>query len=747
MYTIKAQNKISTQDNEKRYFYIIASGTVFAKYGRHTITLSKGDVAGIFDMTSDTPVYEYIAATDASLIPYTYENNEALLNLFNEQPDLCKILLHSINSHICKVLEHYENVRAISEDLYKYINLTKSRYQTTCKIMHIEPRPLPFEQLAEYTFESSVDTWLVEYYEALGNILNEQDSSLNVAFTYGHISKLTIDIRQLSKLIDVLEERAALLASHLLNNSYNDFYDLYCDLYIKTQANGGDTTAISNVLSIMTDKLNSLDYIDRDLLDRRVTSFKSKSIAIGSDIQNDVEASIMHAKLAGALNEILEFADTVPATATEFKKCIDAFKALSDKDATDEETNRLRQNITKLFNIIYTDTMQNALKTSDIPTIIKMFLNFGFVDTALAGSDNAIELYKLSGSFKGNPKNGIYTALEWFQAILAGNKQPSRDEFERDYSQFVRSLITEGKITKASEKAMLEDGFEKVLFELNNMFPSANKITHGRIFTFCPLLTSDNLIRQPASLLLTPTKLLDALDKINDIDYSLFYHEYMFEEYKLSVKDTARIDIRPDMVLLPNVGSRGAMWQEIEGPSRKTPARFFMPVFFVENIDKCMLRLVAEYRWEMCKRDMGARWNDVTSHCLTAEYYDYVQFISKNRELSNDAKDKVKDSLKKCRNSFKEMFINDYIQHILYETNGSCRLNKVARGLLFTFCPPAKKYRDRLAGNSIYEEGLRRVHISTAQALHRIDVIETKYKSSGTPFPEELSGQRELLSR
>lgn len=56
---------------------------------------------------------------------------------------------------------------------------------------------------------------------------------------------------------------------------------------------------------------------------------------------------------------------------------------------------------------------------------------------------------------------------------------------------------------------------------------------------------------------------------------------------------------------------------------------------------------------------------------LTSEYFDYVQFYRKNSELSTDAKEKIKTALTKARNSFKEMFVNDYIIWVVYEGKGS----------------------------------------------------------------------------
>ena len=50
--------------------------------------------------------------------------------------------------------------------------------------------------------------------------------------------------------------------------------------------------------------------------------------------------------------------------------------------------------------------------------------------------------------------------------------------------------------------------------------------------------------------------------------------------------------------------------------------------------------MIGDFRWELCRRVQGMRWNDVTEHSLTSDYYDYVMFYSKNRDLSQEAKEK-----------------------------------------------------------------------------------------------------------
>ena len=66
---------------------------------------------------------------------------------------------------------------------------------------------------------------------------------------------------------------------------------------------------------------------------------------------------------------------------------------------------------------------------------------------------------------------------------------------------------------------MLTDNSAKVIYELENMFPQGNKITFGRVLTFCPILIEENILKPLEELILTPQKILASFDKIKSIDY------------------------------------------------------------------------------------------------------------------------------------------------------------------------------------------------------------------------------------
>ena len=95
--------------------------------------------------------------------------------------------------------------------------------------------------------------------------------------------------------------------------------------------------------------------------------------------------------------------------------------------------------------------------------------------------------------------------------------------------------------------------------------------------------------------------------------------------------------------------------------------------------------------------------------------------------------------------SYKEMFVRDYITWIVYEGSGSPRLNKVARNIIFTYCPFSKEIRAKLRSNPLYKDILDRYDIRTSQKLHHMDNLYQKLQNSRYDIPNEIAIQRRFL--
>ena len=201
------------------------------------------------------------------------------------------------------------------------------------------------------------------------------------------------------------------------------------------------------------------------------------------------------------------------------------------------------------------------------------------------------------------------------------------------------------------------------------MFTVGNRITYGKITTFCPILGEYDLINSIDKMLVTVEKLEDALNGIRKVDYSVFYRDGMFSDPARDInRETIKKEVLPDIILMPNAGTKAMMWQETAGVKRDTKARFLFPIFTAADIEEMMLEIVGRFRWEICRKEQGVHWNDIREKSLTSEYCDYIQFYRKNHELSPDAKEKIKNTLSRARNNYREVFVKDYVNWMKYES-------------------------------------------------------------------------------
>lgn len=748
MENFSAKQTIIQEGTDNKIFYIIAGGSVTAGVSGHEIILKKGDIVGIFDITSPVHTYSYTAAEDCALIPYPFSGTDSLITLLNNNPDLRKLFILSFCRNIVFLIREAQTSFSDCNEIYQYILQLSAEYHSMCLSIGLPSKTLPFmEELQAMDEDDMPPFYMEDYYASMRKIISELATAVPSHFVYGFLVKSQEDVGKMLSLSEKLAQSQKNYAHALLNEDFLDLFDLYCDLFFRARSNGAKADDIDAAIRAMTEKFQKMPQIDKMFLVKRVSRFQTKAASVREKKELSKEEETIHNELNGSLNFILDYAKIDSEASSEFQKYLEQFKQLPDKNATDRSVDTIRKHMTKHYYEIYREVLMTALKSAQIPTIIKMFLNFGYVDPNLCGYDNAISLYEFADTFHGLRDQGIYTTLEWFQEIYCGNKQPSRNEFEQDYTAYVRTLKREKKIDNQQEADMLKDTEAKVQYELDNMFPQVNKVTFGRVLTFCPILIEENMLKPFDELVMTPQKILAIFDKIDTIDYSAFYHEILFEDMKANLKETIRVDVRPDVIFAPNAGVKGILWQECEGMHRTTPGRMVISALHMENAEKTFIRMTGEFRWEMCKRTMGARWNDFATHSLTSDYCSYAQFFSKNRDLSYDAKEKLKETLKRCKNSYKEMFVQDYITFIMNESTGSCRLNKVSRGILFLYCPFRDDICQKLQGNGAFQEFLDKHRIHKGQTLHRLNQVLLKYQNSGNPVPEEIASQKDLVDR
>lgn len=747
MLRFKNDDCIIESGSECNTLYLIEEGAALMTTASKSYRLGPGDVIGIADFINSTHDFSYTAKGNLSVNAICFDSTDELIRILDNNYSLCESIVSSLSRIVGMLLESYRADYEACKELCGYVHSVADFYSGACKDLGFIPKTPPFaDEMMQTKVKYDISFWMSDYYKGVYDITKDSDS-LNSGYVYGYVIKSCRDIYEIIDNTNKLKLKGEQLSQYLVGEDYLDYYELYEDLFFKSIQVGKNANFVTDIMNRIIETLKKNPFSDKALVVKRVVNTKARMLKTEQTVINHKDDATANSELMNSLNVILDYADTLDVTASEFKKAIESYKEQVDKISSDKAFTETRQALIKIYYVVYSEVMLRAILDDNVPTIIKMFLNFGYVDSTLCGYDNAIELYRICEKFKSSPERGIFTILQWMKAIYRGQREPSRNEYDSDYQSYVRSLIREGRISDSEAKSMAEDSKGKVVYELENMFPPVNKITFGRILSFCPVLLEENLCKDINSMLVDLERVEDVFNKLTRIDYSVFYHESVFEDLKLNVKENIYTDIRPDVILMPNAGSRGILWQEIEGSRRNTPGRMVVSILHQESLEKTFIRMFGEFRWEMCKREQGMRWNDVTARSLTAEYCDYVQFYSKNRDLSYETKEKIRESLKKYKNNFKEMFLNDYMFYMSYESNGSCRLNKYVRGILFKYCPMGEACRNVVKNNTIFHDHLHKHHITTSSKLHRNEQIQNKYIANGKEIPEVIRLQVELLAR
>ncbi|MBR2143716.1 hypothetical protein [Anaerovibrio sp.] len=683
---------------------IILKGSFIIKDG-DTVTMkaSNGTILGAFQSVGEACIYDYVAEEDSTLFLYDYASDDDLVNAIKETasvaPAMASATVNLLNSMLTALTTLYEQSCKLCQSLkHDY-----SEYRNICAELMVMPNSYDaINVLYPPKKPAILEGWEAELwhtYQEKNDALRKDYYPADINFCIGTIMQAAKMAKQIQPQIDTIVE-----------------------FIHKTQAD--------------TDDFVKEYHYQRAKLDN---AKRQEAIAAGSGNLPQIK---------NALRTILAFAGADRETSDTFSKDLKKFMACPDKTEKSAEMRQLRQRIAENFYKIYELAFFKSLETGDVPAEIKMFFLFGFVDEKMAGEENTAALYKYALLWEDDPEGAIVPAYKWLQKIYIGEVAPSKDEFDNDWSEHLKENVRQGNISQAQADAMQNDPKEKVIYELRNMITSANKMTYGSVFSFIPAFYAQPAAKPLEVCLASVEKVRKSIDRIRSIDFGCFYRQAhtSFPEMKIN-RYVYNVEVLPYIILMPNFGSRGVMWQEIEGRVRTSPAHLMVSILHSENLDNTMVSICAQFRWEMCKRVQGVHYSDITDPSLTSEYVNYLQFYKKNSDLSDDMKERVKAALKKYGNNYRSVFASEYEMYINNESGGIPRLNKVAREILFKYCTFSKKYRQSLSTNPQYRKLLDAWHISQDDKEHTLELFSRRILSTtkSKELPKEVQLEAEYL--
>lgn len=567
-------------------------------------------------------------------------------------------------------------------------------------------------------------------------------------FSYGNsitLYELEDQVNIVNQQMEALKNMAGnylAMAELLMDDTDSCLFRMFAELPLKAADSAAGNQEIIDIMDGIIEEINKAETFSENMLGKkfevnRRTMEEVYHVLLTGDQGNkanaevgtmlsrdDIQSALQ--ELKDSFRKILEYAEVSPERADEMKADMLEFAFLKDKFSTDEDARRLRRKITDGFYELYKIVFLKAYQEKEVPRLIELFLKYGYADEMLLTKEQLVSLYFLPEDTENSGPCKVYDIRTWLTMIYEGKKEPSKNEFDQEYPEMLADMKRQGKLTETEVKEWLTDRDKKLEYEIQNMFRYNNRTTNGKITTFVPVLHKDLLSQSLERILITPQKVNKAIAEIMKIDYSVFDREVLYVNQEKNItKEYIIKRVYPDVILMPNAGTNGIMWQEITGKRRDSSGRFILPIFTEADIDSLLIRLLGRFRWELCRTIEGPAWNDVTQKSLTSEYCDYLQFYRKNKELSEEKKEKIKLQIQKGRNSSREIFVIDYEQWINYESTGAVKLNKPVREIMATYCPFSREIREKLMLQPLFEEAMARYN---REKLKKIREIEGRHR-------------------
>ncbi len=748
---------------------LVVKGRVQISSKGTKLVAGTGSFLGISDLERGVYGMTYTAQTDCVIYAFSVSgSNQDIQRIIQINKDYGSLMVANMSKLISVAATNYLAMQKSAEEGYLFLSKTYEHYKNIAQEAGVNVGEIhSLENVRPIDLDSEISTEKLSYYQACSKV------SLDVQKAYYGASPVICmyhvkeEIEQLQQLRTDCLSYAEYL-EELLNPIISDSQSLYTmmsKLATTMQRMGEDISPVLKELDQIIDYINLLETllvdkasvqvdIDRNQMEETYFALLnpggdrgvSATVTADADLALVEEFMVDISELDNSMDNILRFGEIDVETSQKFVTMIEQFMNMPDKESLEDEARNLRRSILKEYYKIYKKVFLKDFNSSeDTPLEVDLFLRYGFLSERLLKEELIEELLAADHTGGEYGDCGVYDMKEWLTAIYKGEKEPSKNEFDMDYDEFLRDQKKNKVITEKQHQEMSTDKALKLDFEINNMFRVNHRLVNGQITTFVPFLYTEGCGASLSRNFLSKDKINAGINKILRIDYSAFYRESLYtKEVEGIKKEFIQQEVHPDIIILPTNGSRGIMWQELSGRRRTSPGRFLLPAFMEGDLEKTLIRLVGGFRWELCRTIQGAYWNNIQIKSLTSEYSDFLQFYRKNKDLSDDKKEKLKLQIQKNRNNTREIFATDYENWIRHEAKGGIVLSKPVREILATYCPFAMEIRQSIEGQPIFQEAMARFNRERAKKLKEYELKYKVWEKNNVQVPEEVTATRDF---
>lgn len=734
---------------------LILKGRVSVQTDGIRLNLGSGNFLGMCDTHSKVHSFTYTALDDVVVYGLPVSNFEQACLVLDEKQQYRGLLITSYNFIIAQISKMFRKLKEEAEAANDFLLRLYEEYMAAVSASGLMPEQLSsIERLeqqkpGEVTFHERL-----EYCIQCSQIPVEAQRNFYSGSAYVAKEQFATQCQVIPTILEACRSYGEWLGRifRIMIMDEKNLFSLIGKMAMAVRKAGQNESGLVRMLdemmkkideteSLLTDMVGASPNLDRERMEKIYLALLSNDEAhIVSSEKDDVSA------LNGSLRQILEYTVLEEEVAEEFETAVEEFLRLQDKFARVPEAVAVRKKLTKGFFTIYESIVKSSFKDDNPPLAVRLFLRFGFVSEELLTADQLQDLVGLPEIDNEALECKVYTMPMWLREIYEGRKNPSKDEFDTDYEEYLRKEAATGKRDPKTVKDTFMDPDQRMHFEVDKLLRYADRNVNGNISTFVPVLCSEGLYNKIDNAVVTGAAINSEVRKLEKLDYSIFYREKLTTYPEVEIPNfTNIVRFTPDFILFPVYGRNGVLWQDIEGRVKQSHARILLPSLFEQDLSQEILKLMAHFRWEKCRTDMGAQWNNYRYPSLTSEYTDYLQFYRKNTELTPEKKEKIKLQLQQCNNKHREVFARDYQDWIVREAVGAMRMNRINRGIMFTYCPFASDVAQGLLVQNAYQEAARRFMTEKRKQEQSLTVLERKFEKNGIDLPEEIRQTKRYL--
>ena len=425
---------------------------------------------------------------------------------------------------------------------------------------------------------------------------------------------------------------------------------------------------------------------------------------------------------------------------SEYTELSQKLKKMYNPLSSDTPIRKIRRGINQLFWNAYEMGILKHFKDKDqLPRYMEIFFNFGILEEDLLEKDQLAFLYNAKES-ESSGRYLLHTPIEWLKRIYEKENPTSINELGLSFFEIVRQNNRDRSWKKESDLPPDVDSSQaRLSFEIQNMLASTTRLTSGSVVTYLAPLSKHQIIQSLERSFVSKHVIEQNLDKLLDVDFSCFHREVLYQSQEMGIlREFIQLQVIPNIIMTPTAGSIFQHWQEREGKNKTSPGRLCCPSITTDEFYKLLLNAVGCYRWEMTKTIMGPDWNNISHSSITADYTDYVQFFKKNRDLSPEMKEKLSHEFRRLRDD-RSRFVHDYATWVMFESDGTQRLNKVSRKIMAKHIPFRKPYREKLLKLPSYIDLVNKgINIHRRKAREMEPRLKKYRQSNQGQLPEEL---------